>query len=375
MSNTQAATCAVLNRVPTVDVKENLRIALTSGRRTTAMLREMLILRLAAGQLAPAEYLYYRLWEPCLSIEQKRAFVGKHAQHRMHVACNDRHWYQAAADKILFHTIMAGAALPVPAVLAITQPGRTLRGAQSLDQPEQIAKFLRNRTVYPLFAKEAAGKYSLNVISADAYDEATDSLVLFGGGFQPVLQTVQSMSEGRGFILQPRLRPDRQIAEQFGPRLWSVRLLVLLRPDGPHIHSAVAKIATGGNPADNYWRAGNMLGAIDRATGRIASCVRGTGAQLTRDEAHPDTGQPVNGFEIPQWSELCDLTRQAASVFPGIRTQSWDVALTDQGPVFLEVNFGGDLNLAQLASGAGVLDEDYRAHLRQCGFKLERGAR
>jgi hypothetical protein len=43
--------------------------------------------------------------------------------------------------------------------------------------------------------------------------------------------------------------------------------------------------------------------------------------------------------------------------------------VTDQGPVLLEVNFGGDLNLAQLADGRGVLDDDYRAHLRQCGFR------
>ena len=35
----------------------------------------------------------------------------------------------------------------------------------------------------------------------------------------------------------------------------------------------------------------------------------------------------------------------------GIRTQSWDVALSDQGPGFLEVNFRADLNLAQLAEG------------------------
>ena len=35
-------------------------------------------------------------------------------------------------------------------------------------------------------------------------------------------------------------------------------------------------------------------------------------------------------------------------MFAGVRTQSWDVALSDQGPGFLEVNFGGDLNLAQL---------------------------
>ncbi len=57
----------------------------------------------------------------------------------MHVDCNDHHWYQAAAGKILFHTIMAVADLPTPEVLAITQPSRTLRGAQSLYRSEELA--------------------------------------------------------------------------------------------------------------------------------------------------------------------------------------------------------------------------------------------
>ena len=54
----------------------------------------------------------------------------------------------------------------------------------------------------------------------------------------------------------------------------------------------------------------------------------------------------------------------------GIRTQSWDVALSDQGPGFLEVNFRADLNLAQLADGKGVLDHGYTEHLRECGFRI-----
>ena len=64
------------------------------------------------------------------------------------------------------------------------------------------------------------------------------------------------------------------------------------------------------------------------------------------------------------------LATAAARLLPGIRTQSWDIALTDAGPVPLEVNFGGDLNLTQLASGAGVLDATYREHLRCCGYLL-----
>ncbi len=370
MANAALPTPGLLNGIPEVSIPDNLQVALSSGRKMSAILREVASLRRGTGRLAPSEYFYYRLWDPALTSDQKRAFVGKQAQHRMHVACNDRHWYQTAADKILFHTIMAGAELPVPAVMAITQAGRSLRGAVNLSGEKAMAAFLRHPTIYPLFAKPAAGKYSLNVISADAYDPASDELVLLGGARQAVLTTAQMLAAGAGYVLQPRLRPDAEIAAKFRPRLCSVRLLVFIRPNGPQIHRAVAKIATGDNPADNYWRPGNMLGAIDLSSGRIRGVVRGTGAQTRRDEPHPDTGLPVIGFGIPHWCKLCELAREAAAIFPGIRTQSWDVALTDQGPVFLEVNFGGDLNLAQLAEGRGVLDDEYRAHLGECGFNI-----
>jgi len=173
-----------------------------------------------------------------------------------------------------------------------------------------------------------------------------------------------------GFLLQRRLTAHSGLSRRFGPALWSVRLLVLLTPAGPVVHRAVAKIATGVNPADNFWRPGNMLGAVDRDTGVIRRVVRGTGAGMVVDEAHPDTGQPIIGTTLPGWAETLELARTAAQVLPGIRTQSWDVALTDKGPVLLEVNFGGDLNLAQLAHGIGVLDDAHADHLRRCGYRL-----
>jgi len=46
------------------------------------------------------------------------------------------------------------------------------------------------------------------------------------------------------------------------------------------------------------------------------------------------------------------------------------VALSDAGAVLLEVNWGGDLNLAQRATGDGVLDQVYAAQLRHCGCAL-----
>ncbi|MEO8714224.1 MAG: sugar-transfer associated ATP-grasp domain-containing protein, partial [Acetobacteraceae bacterium] len=152
--------------------------------------------------------------------------------------------------------------------------------------------------------------------------------------------------------------------------LWSVRAIVLLTPKGAVLHRAVAKIATGENPADNFWRSGNMLGAVDLATGSLGRVVSGTSAAMAVNPVHPGTGRIVVGTPISDWSQIKSLVTAAAQVLQGIRTQSWDVAVTDRGPVLLEVNFGGDLNLAQLAHGAGALDETYTRHLRHCGYRI-----
>jgi hypothetical protein len=368
-SQTEASLFQALNGVPPVDFARNLQVALTQGRHVTALLREVIALRRSPGKISPQEFFYYRLWDRDLSMAAKRQFVGKRAQHRMHVTCNDRHWFSVAADKILFHTIMAGAAFPVPKVLAVTQEGRVVGGAETLTTAGEVARLLRRADLYPLFAKPAAGKYSLSVVSAEAYDASRDEIVLLCGARRPVGEVAASLVGGAGYLVQSRLSPSNMLAAMFGPRLWSVRLLMLLGEGEPTIHRAAAKIAIGDNPADNYWRPGNMLGAIDIATGQIVRTVRGTGADLTVNEEHPDTGHSVVGAQVPDWSRLVTLVKEAASIFAGIRTQSWDVALTDRGPVILEVNFGGDLNLHQLAHGAGVLDLVYDAHLRRCGYQ------
>ena len=98
--------------------------------------------------------------------------------------------------------------------------------------------------------------------------------------------------------------------------------------------------------------------------------VQGTGAEMVIDGVHPDTGRSLTGTSVPDWESLTALVTEAARLLPGIRTQSWDIALTDAGPVPFEVNFGGDLNLAQLASGVGVFDATYRAHLQCCGYRF-----
>jgi hypothetical protein len=357
-----------LSDIPRIDIPQNLNLALSSKRSVLSVLREILALWRGQGKLTPQEYFYYRLWDPSVAFEEKRRFVGKHAQNAMHLFCNSQYWYCAAADKILFHMIMSSTAMPIPDLIAISAENRAVPGIPNLTNPSALASLLRKPEFYPLFMKEVGGKYSLSVISADSYDPATDEVELLGGARQSPDLLAASMIGPRGYLMQRRLRQAPALAALFGPRLWSIRVFVLQGKAGPRIHRAVAKIATGNNPADNYWRQGNMLGALDLETGRILRTVCGSGADLRVNGVHPDTGQTLVGAKISEWNQLREIVLAAAPIFAGIHSQSWDVAITEHGPVLLEVNFGGDLNLAQLATGKGALDAGYSEHLEEWGY-------
>ena len=369
-------TRAALDGVPHVDVAGSLRTAIMSGGRIGTIIREAVALRRGPGQLTMAEYCYYRMWESRLSLAEKRRFVGKRVQQAMHLACNDYGWNAATEDKLLFHGIAPSAGLPVPELLAIAHPTRRAGGVPSLASVETAESLLHDPKLYPFFAKPIDGMYSLGAVSADRVD--TRGTVYLADGTTKGAQEIAASlvnDHARGALIQRRLAPTPGIAKWFGNRLWSVRLLALLGEDGVHVARALCKIPAPRNVADNFWRPGNMVAAVELETGRLGRVIRGTGAGMETDFDHPETGTSIVGFEVPDWTAVRDLVARAAPLFPGVRTQSWDVALTDQGPVILEVNWGGDLNLAQLAYGAGVLDDRFAAHLAACGYERRRALR
>lgn len=363
------ATRIALDGITAIDFRANFALATAAGRSMSTMLRDVVRLRFGPGRLTSNEYYYYRLWEAGFTAAAQRSFVGKIAQNRMHLACNDRKWHSAVADKLAFHATMTDAGLPMPELLGIAHPHRSIQDVRPLATVEEIGRFLREPVSYPFFAKPIEGKYSLAVLNADRIDPATDTITLRGTPNASVASIAQALaSRDDGFLIQRRLEPPDEVIASFGNRLWSVRLLVLLTEEGPVLHRATAKIPTGDNPADNYWRRGNLLGALDPATGRFERVVSGWADTLRVKTTHPDTGSPFTHLHIPRWTDVVELVTVAAPLLSGIGTQSWDIAITKDGPVILEANFGGDLSIAQIANGYGTLDATYRLHLQRHGY-------
>lgn len=346
---------------PRLDLVAAVIRARKAGRSFAGQIGDIVRLRRRPSRLTAKEYYLFRLYEPGRTGDDKRAFLGERGQREVHRRLADAGWAAAAHDKLLYYALMRGLGFEVPRVLAVCHPSRRFAGAEALGNPAEIAAFLR-RAAYPMFGKPVTGKYSLGTVALAGYDAAGDVVQTIAGDAARVEDFVAELAAfgPDGYLFQERLVAHPFVREACGDRIATVRVIVLLEPQGPRIFRALWKIPVGRNVADNFWRAGNLLAALD-AEGTLTRVIEGVGPAQRTIEAHPDTGFRLLGARLPDWDALMRLVLEAAPAFPGILMQAWDVALTERGPVLLELNIGGDVNLPQHAFGEGIYHDGVRA--------------
>lgn len=76
------------------------------------------------------------------------------------------------------------------------------------------------------------------------------------------------------------------------------------------------------------------------------------------------------GKKLPYWDALREMNERAARIYAPIRYQSTDIAITQDGPVIVELNYGGGFGLPQNASGRGLLTPQMRSFFEECGVSL-----
>lgn len=98
---------------------------------------------------------------------------------------------------------------------------------------------------------------------------------------------------------------------------------------------ACIRMGNSDRPVDNI-NAGGMYSPIDMETGKIAGLA--CDKQFRVCEAHPRTGTVLTGYQIPMWDEVIAMCCEAAHVVPQMGYLGWDVAITGDGPLFIEAN-------------------------------------
>lgn len=328
------------------------------------MLLEAFMLRFPPNCLGLSEYFDYRLFERRLSWQEKCRFVGWRGEDALD-RCNDRSCHVYADDKRVLAALLEKAALPHPFLAAVylnsTPPNLT---AAQLDSPGELVVWLRERAEFPLFAKPVHAGFGRGAFLLQGLDATKQNLILGQTGeLLSVEDWVSGLSNpaGQGYLFQAALKPHDSLAALQCGRLSSLRVMTLQAPGGePSIYRAVWKVPRQFNIVDNFESGtlGNLLAAVDIDDGRVIRVIQGYGLSLKKLECHPDSGLSFDNLVLPDWSDLKETVLKAARLLPQFGFQHWDVALTEQGPVLLEINLfsAGGTELSQLVEGRGLLE-------------------
>ena len=158
-------------------------------------------------------------------------------------------------------------------------------------------------------------------------------------------------------ILEERVIQHPKMMEMCPTSVNTIRFATLLGEHKQGVVYAFLRIGNG-KVMDNV-DCGGMAARVDLESGKLLTL--GADKAGNTFEKHPMTGTPIIGFEVPYFHEAMDICNSAALKVPQMRFIAWDVAVTPDGPCFIEGNSFPSHAVPQFAAhypdGIGIMRE------------------
>lgn len=238
-------------------------------------------------------------------------------------------------DKFVFAQFAESLGYPTPRNLAFLQPDTLER--------------LPHREVVPLdalLAEDVDGfcKPFDGIMGRGAFALRVEHGQPVINGEPATLEDVRSRLRGR-FLLQERLVQHPDLALLHPASVNALRVTTVLEGGTAGLFSTHLRVGAHGEPTNSVGTGGGFAVVIDPATGQLS------GQGMTRDgfrTTHPDTDILFDGYPLPFFEEAVALACRLHEDIRFIHSVGWDVAITPDGPVFIEGNdnWGGGITMA-----------------------------
>jgi len=325
------------------------------------------------------EFLNYWLWDVRRPIAERMAFFSDREHYLLDKHLNPPAQANAIRNKAATTARLAEAGVPTGEVLAL------LTLDPSIDAPTAH---------FPFHRGEAAARAMLASAPADGLvlkpergiggqsvyvfrSAGPDGLVHLDGTRWTVEDWVRVLRQEPLWKVERRIVAHPELARVMGESLGTLRLVTILTRDGvPHLCQPVWKIPVGLSGVDHFnYGAGAFAAEIDLATGTVGKARRWW--SLEHITSHPETSQPIAGIGMPHWPATVACALRVAECLPEMATLGLDVAITQEGPVLIEVNTNWGQNLTQAPGPTGLVHGTFRRFLeeRGCGAFINLGAR
>lgn len=163
-------------------------------------------------------------------------------------------------------------------------------------------------------------------------------------------------------LIQERIRQSEKIDKIYDKSVNTMRLITMNNCDDIFTAFGIMRFGTNNSNIDN-WDKGGVSCKIDLKTGKLCKYAFFKYGKGTKVSSHPDTGFLFEGFMVPYFKESCDMAILLHSFFPGLHQIGWDIAITADGPVFIEGN--DDWGLGSVQSAHSGIKHDYYKYINK----------
>lgn len=159
----------------------------------------------------------------------------------------------------------------------------------------------------------------------------------------------EEMQEGN-YLVQEKVTQHPALGELYEKSINTVRLVTVYdkKNDEAVPLSAVLRLGANGNVVDN-WAAGGLAVGVDVNKGVLMEYGFYKHGNGTKTLTHPDSGLAFKGRVIPFWDDLIEKALALHRHLLPLFIVGWDIAITPDGPCFIEGNDNMEISINQEA--------------------------
>lgn len=148
------------------------------------------------------------------------------------------------------------------------------------------------------------------------------------------------LTNGQEWVIEELIDQDDRMALLNPSSINTIRICSRWNSEGFSVFETFVRMGRAGSVVDNV-SSGGITAAIDPKTGIIFS--KGVGKGNKSYSRHPDSNVELVGFEIPEWDALMNEVYKIHSLISYYPYVGWDFALSKNGWVVVEGNWGNFL--------------------------------
>ena len=293
--------------------------------------------------------------------EFRRTFLGLNEQRYYLDYLNPVKYYSLARNKYMTHKMLEDTGVRKSELYCYYQPeAHYIASNEKASDIIGVLRILKNKRVQTCVIKTTESWHGDNVwVIKDVEYTDNDAIMTRYDGEEVKLSSVLGQD---ALIFESVVRQTKQFAAFNESSVNSVRFMTTLYPDGSaRVIATWMKFGRVGRCVDNAGDGGNVDAAVDVETGKIYNAVQFNGwRNITEIEKHPDSSNQLNGVVIENWQAIKEEVKKYQQAFPYCKAAGWDIAITDQGPVVIEVNDFWD------RTGQYFIRRGWRNEIRDC---------